>query len=714
MTLNSCVYVYQCADSSCADSAVVGVLFCIILTHSCTCLHFVPGWLETFVKAEFPNAAKSRAHLLLEKNHVERAMRAYTKAHTGDMRPEDYRAENLPRLHKKRRGKPGRCRMAEYVEDEVFDFFINTVLNVKGRVPSALLLAEAECIAQDYLADWRRRVDLGELEPECEPVMPKFDKHWIKRWRQRYGITWRTVNLRMKCSKGKLYARLQVFWCNVLKVRFLHFFLNGKKQILRFENCDQKPFWYTTADGCKTLAIKGVKKISVRENVPLTRKRFTCMTRCTWPRPRHRQDKKLCAVMLKGVGTKLREQVPVPEDVLLQFAPKASYRIDTTIEFYKWLVQPSTGPEDETVYLSDWYAPNIANADLNDVFIVNGHGHLNIPGCATGHVQVPDTHEHLSLSSNYKTREIHDAMCQLRAGAKLPVADHSKVTDRCIAAVRDVNHERVSQGFVEVGIANNLDGSQDFRLTSDVMPIWQEVKMSEKREEIRKEMETGVENGTYTSFLDCMQPGFFKAYPDEPEPEGSESFKYAAADNGESDNESVSTPVDHDGDADIFDDDEDDEPFGLLEDMPAKLMGIASKVKGIVDPPHATGSASTSASSGVAGFSGGASPSAPGSANTAASSGVNEVSAGAYQSAPASSSAPESAAASSGDALDSNAEYPPSVDELMKLFDGPDAESVAPNTAGSLVEAPGQDALPPLTDAATSGDDTGMLLYVMY
>jgi hypothetical protein len=74
-----------------------------------------------------------------------------------------------------------------------------------------------------------------------------------------------------------------------------------------FEDCDQKPFWCTSANNVfvggvrlnnpggitplvqvndtQLYAIKGSKKVTVRENVPLTRKRFTCMTRCTWPHP---------------------------------------------------------------------------------------------------------------------------------------------------------------------------------------------------------------------------------------------------------------------------------------------------------------------------------------------------------------------------------------------------------------------------------------------
>jgi len=45
----------------------------------------------------------------------------------------------------------------------------------------------------------------------------------------------------------------------------------------------------------------------------------------------------------------------------LQFGPKGSYRSNSNVDFYKWLVPEAACVEEETLYLSDWFAPNVKN-----------------------------------------------------------------------------------------------------------------------------------------------------------------------------------------------------------------------------------------------------------------------------------------------------------------------------------------------------------------
>eukprot|EP00969_Alexandrium_andersonii_P269383 11906370-Alexandrium_andersonii.AAC.1 len=62
------------------------------------------------------------------------------------------------------------------------------------------------------------------------------------------------------------------------------------------------------------------------------------MTRCTWPgAPR---DGKSVAVLFRAEGEapRIRASLDVPEGVLLQFAPKGSYRLEHTLEYYRWLL----------------------------------------------------------------------------------------------------------------------------------------------------------------------------------------------------------------------------------------------------------------------------------------------------------------------------------------------------------------------------------------
>ena len=106
----------------------------------------------------------------------------------------------------------------------------------------------------------------------------------------------------------------------------------------------------------------------------------------------------------------------------------------------------------------DWFAPNL-NEDLDDIIEGRGHGCLRIPGCVTGHVQVPDTHLHGPLSAKVKKRELLANAIQLRRSPrKLPCTDRQTMVDRADAAFDECNHDRVSQGFVEVGIASDLFG----------------------------------------------------------------------------------------------------------------------------------------------------------------------------------------------------------------------------------------------------------------
>eukprot|EP00969_Alexandrium_andersonii_P278046 12291010-Alexandrium_andersonii.AAC.1 len=57
-------------------------------------------------------------------------------------------------------------------------------------------------------------VEAGEVDPETALRVPVLSYGWLRRWRAHYSITYRTVNLRMKCGKAKLLRRLRAFWRN--------------------------------------------------------------------------------------------------------------------------------------------------------------------------------------------------------------------------------------------------------------------------------------------------------------------------------------------------------------------------------------------------------------------------------------------------------------------------------------------------------------------
>ena len=152
--------------------------------------------------------------------------------------------------------------------------------------------------------------------------------------------------------------------------------------------------------------------------------------------------------------------------------------------------------EDEVV-LADAMKCNAMDSYF-DVLEKKGRVGLGIPGCTTGFIQNNDVTCHGPLAGAYKRRENSESLAALREGYPVPPTDKQVVYDRTIGAWGDLNHERISFGFVQIGVTNDLFGTQDKDLSKDVLPIWLDQKMSEKREEIRQEMEADVKSGKYT------------------------------------------------------------------------------------------------------------------------------------------------------------------------------------------------------------------------
>ena len=158
-----------------------------------------------------------------------------------------------------------------------------------------------------------------------------------------HHISWRTVTLRFKCSRETLKARLLIFWKNMLRVRFLHRLLEPQGELV-IEGMDQKPLWFTAASEEKTWALRGQRKVPVKENVPMTRMRFTAMTRCRWPTPP--SDGRELGILFRasGGGSRIREHLDTPEGVLLQFQERGSYRLRDVLEYLDWILDRSRIP----------------------------------------------------------------------------------------------------------------------------------------------------------------------------------------------------------------------------------------------------------------------------------------------------------------------------------------------------------------------------------
>ena len=224
--------------------------------------------------------------------------------------------------------------------EELFAWFVDTLQNIKGRLVACMLIQQANLIASDLKAIHAEKVEAGISAPGKDLDLPTVDYCWLRRWRRRFGITARLVNLRFKAPRQVLKTRLRVFWCNCLRVRFLQRMLEPGGELI-FEGFDQKPLWFTASSQDKTFALKGARKVAVKENMPMTRARFTAMTRCRWPSAP--EDGKEIAVLFKakGGGSRIRENLRVPPGVLLQFQEKGSYRLPDVLTYLSWILDRS-------------------------------------------------------------------------------------------------------------------------------------------------------------------------------------------------------------------------------------------------------------------------------------------------------------------------------------------------------------------------------------
>ena len=512
------------------------------------------GWLSDWAKAVCPHLKDNVAGLrcfvkLLSKWKRQVSTGELVLPHTPGKAQlgsghSGFAVSNTRWSKRKRKECEGSKAFCQPLRQELFDWFIDYVKTTRARVGSRKLLNQAQIYKNELDLYYEEEIRCGRIDATAKPLMPKLEDaaglSWLSRWRREYGITFRTVNLRFKCSRRVLLSRLAIFWKNVLYIRWLHHFLyvepldgrivdvTGSAPRLCFENSDQKPLWFNTAALEKTLALRGSPRVIVKEAVNATRQRFTVQTRVS--HPAMPSDGKDLAVLFKAnSGVKIREELEnvLPANCLLQFGPKGSYRFEQTLEYYEWVVSPripvealpdapppplaagtapGRRPQDFVVYMADWFKPNL-DLRLQNFLHDQGHLLLLLPGLTTGHVQVNDTHAHAPFSKSYKRLETLDNQFDNELNKPMPDVSRATVLTRACAAWVDIKDRVVlSHGFVSNGIANALDGTEDDNLSPDVKPFWfdPEVNMPLWRDRIMAEVKAKVQSGQLREMHDYV------------------------------------------------------------------------------------------------------------------------------------------------------------------------------------------------------------------
>ena len=96
----------------------------------------------------------------------------------------------------------------------------------------------------------------------------------------------------------------------------------------------------------------------------------------------------------------------------------------------------------------------------------------------------------------------------------MPSTSRSTVLNRAVACYEQLNHDKVSLGFLDAGIANDLHGTQDDKISKEVRPIWDANDMRSRRLKIRNWVKAGVDSGEFADFGKVVrQEGFLTPYP---------------------------------------------------------------------------------------------------------------------------------------------------------------------------------------------------------
>lgn len=291
-----------------------------------------------------------------------------------------------------------------------------------ARFPRAVLRAKVTQLLQDYVyAALLNGVKVASFVP---------DARWFREWENEHGLCMKKANRRYQVPKDVLMERLEIWWLNLFRLRFL------MKQILGYEpemeNFDQSPY-HNNEVGLQDkpfLAIKGAK-VPLTEGNSDVKQRWTA--NLTTFSNMDRIDKgelPYCELMFKAaadgrVTARLKNYIRsrgFPKWFSVATAPKGSYREADVIAFLDTHLEKWADCRRWRILMADDYAAHktrhVRNLCWSLGYILVLHG-----GGATPVGQTPDTDLNQHTRRDYAMRESHLLLQKNERWRQRPVGD---------------------------------------------------------------------------------------------------------------------------------------------------------------------------------------------------------------------------------------------------------------------------------------------------
>ena len=415
--------------------------------------------------------------------------------------------QRSPRVAQKRlkltQGAPFRC---PELREMLWDWFVDIRFSVRTTLTPKAVLMKARELAK-VLMEEQKRLGICRALPD---LCGEGSRQWLLRFKRDYGVVFRKPNLRFKCSREKLQARLRAMWCNVFRIRALaqHFLGNDLAQ--RFWGIDEKPLHFNESGskGARTLEIAGVEAVSLKQNHAATRQRLTLMTTVSSDAAEATAPERLpFKLLFKAKTDKSTRNLLKPKGLrcTVSHGPKGSYRTEHILSFLRRVLPEWTRERQEVgdyrILMLDVAGSHCAEEVL-DLAFERGFIPLFHYGCTTGVCQVNDTDLHGAFERLYCAIE-QDAFAQKQLIDPRDISRTAQeVVDDVCATWMGLDHTQASRGHWSVGMAVALDGSEDGEISREAKSCWDALDMFAVRAAVLDEVRQKIAKGEVTGMQD--------------------------------------------------------------------------------------------------------------------------------------------------------------------------------------------------------------------